>query len=116
MSILNNRQEPVKRRKPAHIVKLVLPMNEEGRNGVVSISVGKHSQRYFISRIASDYGTAFVLEKCEDPAGTAYYVCLDGDKHSCDCAGFTRHLHCKHADGLAALVQAGKLHPHTKGA
>jgi hypothetical protein len=41
----------------------------------------------------------------------AYEVCLsaDGTADACDCKGFARWSHCKHRDGLAALVKAGRL-------
>jgi hypothetical protein len=71
--------------------------------------VGKASTDYFLSRIPSDFGTAFCLEKVGDAEGAAYHICLSADRNLCDCQGHARWQHCKHADGLAALVAAGKL-------
>jgi hypothetical protein len=110
MAILANRKPASKpRKKPARSIRLVLRPNGDGRNGVVRITVGKESQDYFVSRIPSDFGTAFVLEKVGDEGGTAYNVNLAADRNLCDCQGHARWAHCKHADGLAALVKAGKL-------
>ena len=41
--------------------------------------------------------------------GETYHVNLDGDKRTCECKGFLKWNHCKHADGLAALIAAGRL-------
>jgi hypothetical protein len=110
MSILANRKPARKpRAKPARSIRLVLPLNGDARNGVVRITVGKAAQDYFLSRIPSDFGTAFVLEKVGDEEATAYSVNLAADRNLCDCQGHARWAHCKHADGLAALVAAGKL-------
>jgi hypothetical protein len=110
MSILANRKPERKpRKKPARSIRVVLPVNAEGRNGVVKITVGKESQDYFVSRIPSDWGTAFVLEKVGDAEATAYSVNVNADAPLCDCKGFCRWQRCKHAEGLAALVRHGKL-------
>jgi hypothetical protein len=110
MSVLANRKQPVKpRKKPARSIRLVLPPNGEGRNGVVKITVGKESQDYFLSAIPSDWGRAFVLEKVGDPEGTAYSVNVNADAPLCDCKGHARWHRCKHVEGLAALVAAGRL-------
>jgi hypothetical protein len=110
MAIIANRKPARKpRAKPARSIRLAVPPNADGRNGVVRITVGQAAQDYFLSRIPSDFGTAFCLEKVGDEEGTAYNVNLAADRNLCDCQGHARWHHCKHADGLAALVQAGRL-------
>jgi hypothetical protein len=57
-------------------------------------------------------GRAFQLSKAgPDADGEVYHVLLTGDvrQASCSCKGFVRHSHCKHRDGLAAIVAAGRL-------
>jgi hypothetical protein len=96
------------RAKPERRIRLaVRPNDHDGKNGVVCITVGKDTADYFLCRIASDWGQGFTVEQI---GGTElYHVHLDGDKRTCDCKGHLRHGHCKHSDGLAALVAAGKL-------
>ena len=49
------------------------------------------------------------VEPCIDCRESAYAVNIDGEKCSCECKGFASHGHCKHSDGIAALIAAGKL-------
>ena len=95
------------RPKPARSIRLVLGFNAEGRNAVVRIAVGKAVSDYYLHRLVSDYGTGFRLEKFG--SDETYAVNLNGQKSTCECKGFLRRNHCKHVDGLAALVKAGKL-------
>src|SRR5262245_38597387 len=64
---------------------------------------------YWIDRLPSDFGTAYRLQKFFDQGGESYDVLLDGRQSSCECLGFQRHGHCKHVEGLQALVAAGQL-------
>ena len=94
------------RTKPQRFIRLcVKPC--DGAPGVVRITVGGKSQDYFLSPLAADFGTAFLLEKIG--AEEAYHVNLNGSQSSCECKGFLRHGHCKHIVGLAALIAAGRL-------
>ena len=109
---VNSQEEAPKRvrkprPKPERRIKVLLPFNDEGQNAVVNITVGKQSDRYYVAKVAADWGKGFTLAKfgSEDQ----YHVNLNADGNSCDCKGHLRHGHCKHADGLAALVKAGKL-------
>jgi hypothetical protein len=95
------------RPKPQRSIRLSVPLNAEGRNGLVSITVGKQTDEYYVSRIPADFGKGFSLEKLG--SDDVYCVNIDGQKHTCECKGHARHGHCKHADGLAALIVAGKL-------
>jgi hypothetical protein len=94
--------------KPARSIRLVVPMNEQGENGLLRITVGKDSADYFLARIPADFGTAFRVEKVGSE-GDAYHVNLNGRQTTCECKGFTRWNRCKHVDGLTALNAAGRL-------
>ncbi len=97
--------------RPPRLVRLITKPSG-GAPGVVRIAVGKEAQDYFLTRVPSDFGAGFLLEKIGAVAAgeaAAYHVHLDGSRRSCECKGFFRHGHCKHADGLAALVDLGRL-------
>jgi hypothetical protein len=65
---------------------------------------------YLLAPLAADGGRGFRLEKIGlDFDGSTYHVNLDGSNRSCTCLGGLKHGHCKHGDGLAALIAAGKL-------
>ncbi len=94
------------RPKPARFIRLCLKPNGLCA-GVVKIAVGKEEADYFLLEIAADFGRGFTVEKI---GGTEKYaVNIDGDKRTCECKGHTRYGHCKHGDGLAALIAAGRL-------
>jgi hypothetical protein len=95
--------------KPARFIRLVVTLNGEGKNGVVRIAVGKDSADYLLDRLPSDFGTAFRLQKAGEEAAYEVNLSADGTADVCDCKGFARWSHCKHRDGLAALVKAGRL-------
>jgi hypothetical protein len=108
-----NTQAPARQRKPrprpARFISLrVKPA--DGSTGVVRIRVGTESADYFLTEIPSDFGRGFRVEKigleCQEGA---YHVNLDGGNKTCECKGHLKWGHCKHADGLAALVAAGRL-------
>jgi hypothetical protein len=92
--------------KPARSIRVMLPLGDQSP-GVVRITVGKEASDYFLTGLPADFGRGFRVEKI----GTddRYAVNLDGDRPSCECKGFCRWQRCKHADGLAALVAAGRL-------
>jgi hypothetical protein len=97
------------RPKPARSIRLEIP--PEGKSpGVVQITVGTGHTDYFINELPADFGRGFKLMKLGLHATEGdYHVNIDGAKRSCDCKGFLRHGHCKHSDGLAALIAAGRL-------
>src|SRR5262245_7443555 len=64
---------------------------------------------YWIDRLPSDFGTAYRLRKFLDQGGESYDVLLDGRHSTCECLGFQRWHHCKHVEGLQALVASGQL-------
>jgi hypothetical protein len=96
-----------KSRKPVvRLISLVRP-------GLVRIVQGHAVDLYSVQRVEADWGTAFRVCKV-DEAGVEradpYHVHFDAQTgDSCDCKGFIAHRHCKHRDGLAALIAAGRL-------
>jgi hypothetical protein len=95
------------RSKPARSIRLTLKPFD-GNPGVVRVTVGKEQADYFVTEIPADFGRGFKVEKMGDEAA-AYHVNIDEESQSCECKGFARWHHCKHADGLAALVKANQL-------
>lgn len=97
------------RPKPARFVRLCMKPFE-GNPGIVRITVGKEQADYFLTELPADFGRGFLVEKVgSDATECKYHVNIDGDKRSCECKGFGRWHRCKHADGLAALIAAGRL-------
>jgi hypothetical protein len=104
------RRQRKPRAKPARSISLRVKPRDHF-TGVVRIKVGKEAAAdYFLTELAADFGRGFKVEKvgleCKEDA---YHVNIDGDNRTCDCKGFCRWSHCKHADGLAALIAAGQL-------
>jgi hypothetical protein len=64
---------------------------------------------YLLTRIASDFGTAILVEKKSGGAEHTYHVNLVADGGTCECLGFTRWARCRHGDALQALTAAGQL-------
>ena len=95
--------------KPERRIRLALPPSEVNPFAIVVITVGKASASYHVRPIPSDFGTAYAVEKSGGVAAEVYHVNLAPDGHTCECKGFARWNHCKHADGLAALQRAGQL-------
>ena len=97
------------RPKPTRYVRLVIQPGADSL-GVVRLTVGGKSADYLLTPLAADFGRGFQVEKIGlEGNGEVYHVNLDGDKKTCECEGFLKWGHCKHADGLAALIAAGKL-------
>jgi hypothetical protein len=97
------------RPKPQRSIRLEVRPEGDGL-GIVRITVRGASADYFLTLIPADFGRGFQVEKIglhenEPP----YHVNIDGAKRTCECKGFLRHGHCKHSDGLAALIAAGRL-------
>ena len=97
------------RQKPARFVRLVIKPDADSL-GVVRLTVGGRSADYLLTPLPADFGRGFRVEKIGlEGRGEVYHVNLDGDRRACECKGFLKWGHCKHADGLAALVVAGRL-------
>jgi hypothetical protein len=98
------------RTKPVRKIRLVLPMNEQGMNGIVRITSGKLVDEYFLDQLTTDFGEGYELTKrTYGEEDTRYHINLAFENNTCDCKGHLQHGHCKHVDGLIALKQAGKL-------
>ena len=94
------------RPKPVRTIRLCVRPSAETA-GVVSISVGKAAQDYILTEIPADFGRGFLVEKIGHEE--AYHVNIEGDKRTCECQGYNRWQKCKHSDGIAALIAAGRL-------
>src|SRR5436305_14854322 len=106
MSTVTTQRKP-RQRQPRHISLALPPF--EGNPGVVRITVGKASTDYFVQPIPADFGRGFTLSKIGSEDGEVYAVNVNGQQSLCNCKGHLKHGHCKHVDGLTALVRAGKL-------
>jgi hypothetical protein len=97
------------RPKPQRSVRLTI--KPEGASpGILHIRVGKESFDYFLTELPADFGRGFKVEKVGiDATEPPYHVNVNGGDKTCDCKGHLRHAHCKHADGIAALIAAGLL-------
>ncbi len=65
------------------------------------------SDTYFVRELANDLGRAFEMRKAgeEEP----YHVLLSDAGQQCECKGFLKWGHCRHIEGLTALIQRGQL-------
>jgi hypothetical protein len=95
------------RAKPARSIGLLVHPSADTA-GVVRITVGKSVTDYILLAVPSDFGRGFLLTKILGEHD-AYHVNLNGSESLCDCKGHEAHGHCKHVEGLAALVAAGRL-------
>ena len=100
------RQQRKPRPKPARSIRLCVRPSAETA-GVVRIAVGHAEQDYILNEIPADFGRGFLVEKIGH--AESYHVNIDADKRTCECLGYLKHSHCKHSDGLAALIAAGRL-------
>jgi hypothetical protein len=99
---------PTRQRKPARFARLCI--NPEGTApGIVRLTVGNAGADYFLTELPADFGRGFLVEKVGIDRDAAKYHVNIGEQRSCECKGFLHHGHCKHADGLAALIAAGRL-------
>ena len=96
------------RPKPQRFVRLIVSPAMDG-TGVIRLTVAKKAADYFLTFLPADFGRGFKVEKIGLHESGSYAVNIDGEKRSCECKGFMRHGHCKHADGIAALIAAGRL-------
>jgi hypothetical protein len=83
-----------------------------GHPGIIRITVGTEDPAdYFVQPVRADFGRGFQVVKIDLMAdGGEYQTNVGGGHHNghlCTCKGFERHGHCKHSDGLAALVGRG---------
>lgn len=91
--------------KPERRIRLALRPSADNP-GVVRIHQGKEEDSYLLYSLATDFGHGWRLVK-ED--GETYDINLNGPRSTCECKGFLRWHHCKHVEGLQALVSHGLL-------
>jgi hypothetical protein len=66
--------------------------------------------RYWLAEIyAVPAGRGFTLRKQGGDYATYDTLVNSPEGPLCDCLGHEKHGHCKHAEALTALIQAGKL-------
>ena len=82
-----------------------------GNVQVLVLATSKDTTFYMLHTLPADRVAGFRLSKADrgDGPEAEYDVRLDGQFSSCECKGFLRWNHCKHVEGLAALVKCGKL-------
>lgn len=83
-----------------------------GTSQVLALTSGKDTTFYQLAALDHGFGeAAFRLSKADrgEGPGEVYDVLIDGARSSCECKGFLRHHHCKHLEGIEALIQSGKL-------
>jgi hypothetical protein len=100
---------PRPRVKPARHIRLCVKPDGQSA-GVVRIQVGAAEDDYLLTVLPADFGRGFRVEKiglADEP--TVYHVHIDGTNKTCECKGHLKWGRCKHADGLAALIAAGRL-------
>jgi hypothetical protein len=101
MTSLASTSAQVKAKPPARHVSV----QPDGRVRIVN---GRIDTLYVIVEIRCDIGgRGFEVSNLSNLE--IYHVNLNGRERGCDCIGHLRHGHCKHADGLAALIAAGRL-------
>jgi hypothetical protein len=97
--------------KPARTIRWVSePIGDDRNYGLCRIRVGKLSADYYVEEFPAADGRGFELQKnpgaspIEEPTTYHVYLHQNGQDRQCDCLGFMQHCHCKHADGLLALL------------
>ena len=100
-------QQRKPRPKPARSIRLIIALSPIS-SGVVRIAVGAQANDYFLTEVQGvAFGRGFLVEKIGHEE--SYHVNIDHDRRTCECEGYITHSHCKHADGLAALLAAGRI-------
>jgi hypothetical protein len=64
----------------------------------VRITCGRVTRDYPLREFPADEGRGFQVGEYN------VFLHANGQDRLCDCLGFLQHGHCKHADGLAALL------------
>ena len=109
MSTATKSRKPRQRRPHARSIAVVAGPTP---NGAVLVKLTQDAEKfyYWVTRVKADFGEGFTVEKEENgAAGESYDVNLQDGGETCTCKGHTYGGFCKHADGIRALVKAGKL-------
>src|SRR5262249_30589888 len=95
--------------KPARTVRVSLPPSPDNGQFIITVSEGDDFDDYIVTPIASDYGTAFTVQKLFCPHGNSYHVNLCGKASSCECTGHLRWGPRRHVEALPVRQRAGKI-------
>lgn len=114
-SLARKQRKP--RPKPARSIRILEhPSADTDGWAAINITIGKQSQLYRLHTIPTDFGNGaigFEIEKLDTDFETTakYHVHLSDkpEECTCDCKGHSRHGHCKHREGVAKLLELGKL-------
>lgn len=87
-------------------------LNWDAKAGTLVIKEGKLHDVYFVEEFypAPGFGSgrAFELRKHVRTADRGlYHVLAAGEASQCDCRGFVRHGHCRHAAAMVKLLALG---------
>lgn len=89
--------------QPSRVIRLLRPPDSFGV-GVFAIT-NKHGTQYYVFReFACEIGgRGFAVHRLG--LANLYHVRIHTPRDStCECLGFLRHGHCKHIQGLSALI------------
>lgn len=99
------------RPKAARFIRwLTSPLSPNNSLAAIRIICGRVIRHYYVREFDAPEGRAFELEvinvnfKHEDRTRYAVFFHQNGQDRSCECLGFEKWGHCKHIEGLAALL------------
>jgi hypothetical protein len=110
MKSLSARSIARQRPKPVRTCRWLDPPTASAP-GLVRLTVDRKTFDYGFAPFAPDRDMGAAAAAWQKPDGTVYHVlvCHDGQAQ-CDCPGFCRHHHCKHA-AFTPVLLAGLLVP-----
>ncbi len=82
-------------------VRLLVPVNGDGKHGYIRITVEGKCTDYYLDR----KGAVYILERVDN--GDRYTV--DPRVQTCTCKGFQRWTTCKHPSAVCTLIQQNKI-------
>lgn len=85
------------------------PLDTDGAEvGVLTVHADRGVAEYLVSEFPADGGRGFSLAKLAggtDPEAAGYDLFACGTAApTCECRGYLRFAHCRHADAVAALI------------
>jgi hypothetical protein len=88
---------------PQRMIRLLRPPDESGA-GLLALTAKRKTTFYVFREIPCDIGgRGFLTHRLG--LGAVYHVRVGKpEDRSCECMGFLAHGHCKHIEGLEALV------------